>query len=256
MKRVVVISPGIAIARALAFACCFCGLSGCAAGEALTAADHAQGWQLLFDGHTLKGWHSFGGAGVGKGWSVADGAIQIEHDVQAPASDFADLVSDGAYGNFDLKLEWKMTPCADSGVMFWVQDSLKYRAAYETGPEMQIADRACTKPDSTTPGERSGDLFDLVSSELESVNESGQWNAIEIVVDRGHLQCFQNGHKTVDITVGTPEWTTRVAKTKFAKLPDFARFHNGHLTLQGAEPKGTPPIRIWFRKIRIKDLGG
>jgi hypothetical protein len=149
-----------------------------------------------------------------------------------------------------------MTACADSGVMFHVRESTKYRTDYETGPEMQIADRICTKPDSTTPCERSGDLFDLISSDLENVNENGHWNAIEILVDHGRVQFFQNGHKTVDTTLWTPEWNALVAKTKFAKMPDFGRFHKGHITLQGIEPKGSPPIRIWFRNVRIKDLDG
>jgi hypothetical protein len=242
--------------RALAFACCLFALPAYAADETLTADERAQGWQSLFDGHSLNGWHSFGQTGAGKDWTVVDGAIQLEHDLHAPGADFADLVSDKEYESFDLRLEWKMTACADSGVFFHVQESPKYRTTYETGPEMQIADRTCTKPDSTTPYERSGDLFDLISSDLENVNENGHWNAIEILLDRGHLQFFQNGHKTVDTTMWTAEWNARVAQTKFAKMPDFARFHKGHIAFQGVEPKGTPPIRIWFRNIRLKELAG
>lgn len=222
---------------------------------AVSDAERADGWVSLFDGKSFAGWHSYGQPGTGKDWTIVDGTIQLERDLKAPDADFADLVSTKEYENFDLKLEWKMTPCADAGVMFNVQESSKYRYTWETGPEMQIADLVCTRPDSYTLYERSGDLFDLISSDIENVNENGHWNAIEIKVDHGHVQFFQNGHKTVDTTLWTPEWNALVARTKFAKMADFARFHKGHITLQGGEDKGTPPIRIWFRNIRIKELG-
>src|SRR5436309_261134 len=81
--------------------------------------------------------------------------------------------------------------------------------------------------------ERSGDLFDLISSDIENVNEHGNWNAIEIIVDHGHMQFFQNGHKTVDTTLWTPAWNALVTKTKFARMEDYARFHKGRIALQG-----------------------
>lgn len=68
------------------------------------------------------------------------------------------------------------------------------------------------------------------------------------------MQFFQNGHKTVDTTMWTPEWDALVAKTKFAKMTDFAHFHKGRIALQGGEDKGVPPIKIDFRNIRIKEL--
>lgn len=232
-------------------ACCVAALPAYAAAD---GAAKSEGWTSLFDGKTLAGWHSFGQKGVGKDWSVVDGSIELHRDLKAPREDFADLVTDKEYENFDLKLEWKMTPCADAGIIFNVQETPKYRETWETGPEMQIADLVCTKPDSYTLYERSGDLFDLISSDIENVKEHGNWNAVEIIVDHGHVQFFQNGHKTVDTTFWTPEWNALVAKTKFAKMPDYARFHKGRIALQGGEDKGIEPIRISFRNIRIKEL--
>ncbi|SEN13717.1 protein of unknown function [Luteibacter sp. UNCMF331Sha3.1] len=233
--------------KALAIACCMAVLP-------VHAADDGKGWKPLFDGKTLDGWHSFGQKGTGKDWSVVDGSIQLARDLKAPPQDFADLVTDGEYENFHLKLEWKMTPCADAGIIFNVSEAPKYHQTWETGPEMQIADLACTKPDSYTPKQRAGDLFDLISSDVENVKENGNWNAVEIIVDHGHVQFFQNGHKTVDTTMWTPAWDALVAKTKFAKMPGFAHFHRGHIALQGGEDKGVEPIRILFRNIAIKEL--
>ena len=220
----------------------------------LTTQEKAQGWQLLFNGRNLDGWHSYNEKGPGRDWSVADGAIRLQRGHDGDLKDFQDLITDASYENFDLKLEWKATPCSDSGVMFNVHESPKYTYTFETGVEMQIADLACTKPDSRVLYERSGDMFDLYAAPYESVRESGQWNQIEIRVDHGHVQFFQNEHKTVDTQLWTDAWNQRVAQTKFAHWPGFARYHDGHISLQGTEEKGTTPIRLWFRDIRIKRL--
>jgi hypothetical protein len=240
--------------KALALACCFAALPAYAADTATQASKPEQGFTSLFDGKTLTGWHSFQQKGVGKDWSVVNGTIQLQRDLKAPAADFADLVTDKEYENFDLKLEWTMTPCADAGIIFNVSEAPKYHETWETGPEMQIADLVCTKPDSYTLYERSGDLFDLISSKIENVKEHGNWNEVEIIVDHGHVQFFQNGYKTVDTTFWNADWDALVAKTKFAKMPDYARFHRGHIALQGGEDKGIEPIRISYRNIRIKEL--
>jgi hypothetical protein len=231
-----------------------CGMVHAQQHNALTAQEKAQGWQLLFDGSSLHGWHSYLQKGPGKDWKVSDGAILMEKRPHDPEADFQDLVTDAEFGNFDLKLSWKMSPCADSGVMFYVHESPKYQYTFETGPEMQIADLACTKPDSRVLKERSGDLFDLISSDVEWVNEAGQWNDFEIKADHGHIQFFQNGHKVVDTHLWDDGWKQLVAHSKFTAWPDFAAFHEGHISLQGTEDKGDVPIRLWFRDIKVRKL--
>jgi Domain of Unknown Function (DUF1080) len=220
----------------------------------LTAQEKASGWQLLFDGKSLNGWHSYLQKAPGKAWKVRDQAIVLERDKTTPEADYQDLVSNAEFEDFDLKLEWNMTPCADSGVMFYVHESPKYKDTYETGPEMQIADLVCTKPDSQVLYERSGDLFDLISSDVERVREAGNWNQFEIISDKGHLQFFQNGHKVIDTYLWDNNWNRLVANTKFANMPDFGTFHKGHISLQGTEDKGETPIRIQFRNIKIRKL--
>jgi hypothetical protein len=220
----------------------------------LTAQEKAQGWQLLFNGKNFDGWHSYLQKAHGKDWKIDDGAIMLERSRTGDEKDFADLVTDAEYSNFDLKLEWKMTPCADSGVMFYVHESPKYQETYETGPEMQIADLVCTKPDSQVLYERSGDLFDLISSDVERVHEAGNWNQFEIIADHGHIQFFQNGHKVIDTYFWNDDWRKLIARTKFTQWPDFGSFKTGHISLQGTEDKGDLPIRIWFRNIKLRKL--
>jgi Domain of Unknown Function (DUF1080). len=109
----------------------------------LTQKETHEGWRLLFNGKDLQGWHSYLDKVAGKAWQVQDGAIVLNKNNKSVYKDYADLVTDGEYDNFDFKLEWKMEPCSNSGVMFYVHESPEYKNTYESGPEMQIADLAC-----------------------------------------------------------------------------------------------------------------
>ena len=81
----------------------------------LTPADVKDGWQLLFDGKTLAGWHGLGFSTTPPGlWTVEDGAIKhVEHGkgpVQADGQPLTgmDLASDRSFENFELSWEWKI----------------------------------------------------------------------------------------------------------------------------------------------------
>ena len=219
----------------------------------LTQQEKTDGWQLLFDGKDLSGWHSYAQTGTGKDWSVQDGAIMLKKKKSDLAADYADLVTNEQFENFDLKLQWKARPCIDSGVMFYVQESPKYKDTYDTGLEMQIADLACTVPDSREILRRSGDLYGLISTKVNTVKAAGEWNQFEIVADHGHLQLIQNG-EVLSTQLWNDAWRELVAHSKFAEWPDFGTFHTGHISLQGTEDKGESQIKLYFRNIKIKKL--
>ena len=68
------------------------------------------------------------------------------------------------------------------------------------------------------------------------------------MVRGAHFQHFLNGKKVVEITVGTPEWKTALAQSKFRNAKGFAENAKGPLMLQdhGSE--------VWYREIRLKEL--
>src|SRR3546814_16824101 len=78
-----------------------------AAPNTLTAAERAEGWQLLFDGHALSGWRSFGGGAPSPHWVVRDGALVSTTNTGG--------MSGGApgppdtYGPFDPPPGWQVT---------------------------------------------------------------------------------------------------------------------------------------------------
>jgi hypothetical protein len=220
----------------------------------LTPQEKADGWQLLFNGRDLTGWHSYLEKAPGKAWQVKDGTIFLNKNSKSVYNDFADLVTNDEYENFDLKLEWKMEPCANSGVMFYVNESPQYKNTYETGPEMQITDLSCMYTsnhseisDSRINMHRAGDLYDLVPADTEWVKPAPEWNTYEIIANNGHVQFFQNGHKIVDTEFWDNNWWKNISRTKFHQWKDFGTFRTGHISIQGTEDG-----KLWFRNIKIK----
>ncbi len=207
-------------------------------------AFHKDGWKKLFDGKTTSGWHSYGKTAVNDRWKIADGALYVDPSVK----EGGDIVTNDAYENFDLKLEWKISPKGNSGIIFYVQDEPeKYHATYETGPEVQVLDND-GHPDGKITKHRAGDLYDLVKSSSEPVKAVGEWNHVEIISNKGELKIFMNGTNVVTTTMWDDNWKQLVAGSKFKDMSGFGRFKSGKIALQD---HGNA---VWYRNIQIKKL--
>jgi hypothetical protein len=234
---------------AVVIAClCFDVTIASAQANTLTAQEKQEGWKLLFDGKDLKGWHSYLQSKPGKTWEVQDNAIFLNKTDKSTYQDCADLTTDGEFSNFDFKVEFKMEPCANSGVMFYVHESPEYKETWVTGPEMQIDDLVCG-PDHEHKMNRAGTLYDLIAVDSEHLKPAGEWNEYEIKADHGHLQLFQNGNKIIDTHLWDDNWKKLLANSKFKDMPGFGTFKKGHIAFQGTENG-----KLWFRNIRIKEL--
>jgi hypothetical protein len=212
----------------------------------LTADEQKEGWQLLFDGSTTKGWHNFGGGAPHAGWKVADGNLWWDPSAKSDTS-VADITSDEEFENFDLKLEWKVDTAGNSGIMFYVQEDTAYKKPYHTGPEMQVLDNA-KHPDSKIIKHRAGDLYDLISCSKETVKPALEWNQVEIKSLNGKLDFWLNGENVVSTTMWDDNWKKMIAASKFRQWPDFGTFKKGRICLQDHGNK------VWFRNIKIKKL--
>lgn len=208
------------------------------------------GWVNLFDGTTTSGWHSYGKTKAAASWKIADGALFIDtaKPVGTENREGGDLVTDATYGNFHLKLEWKIAPKGNSGIIFFVnEDTAKYHATYNTGPEMQVLDND-GHADGKIPKHRAGDLYDLISCSIETVKAVGEWNEAEIISKDGKLDFILNGTNVVSTTLWDDNWKKLVAGSKFKTMADFATFKKGKIALQDHGDM------VWYRNIKIKEL--
>jgi hypothetical protein len=207
-------------------------------------------WVSLFDGKTLNGWHNYGKTTVGEAWKVEDGALYLDTTKKAgwQTAQGGDIVSAEEYENFDLKLEWKIAPGGNSGIIFYVhEDTTKYKYVWHTGPEMQVLDNDLHS-DGKIPKHRAGDLYDLISCSKETVKQPGEWNEVEIISKDGKLEFILNGTKVVSTTLWDDAWKKLVAGSKFHQWPDFGTYKKGHIALQD---HGNT---VWYRNIKIKRL--
>src|SRR5689334_15233433 len=88
-----------------------------AAPNSLTAQEKAAGWELLFDGQDLNGWHNFKVETVRPGWQVKDGALACIDPHNA-----GDLVTAGKYDWFELQLDYSISEGGNSGIIYHITD--------------------------------------------------------------------------------------------------------------------------------------
>lgn len=206
------------------------------------------GWVNLFDGKSTDGWHSYGKTSAAPSWKVEDGALHLG----GGGNEGGDLVTNEEFDNFDLKLEWKISPKGNSGIIFYIhEDPAKFPNTYNSGPEMQVLDNGTP----TTPGHpdgkfythRAGDLYDLLAAK-EAAKPAGEWNEAEIKSNNGQLDFYLNGQHTLSTTIWDDNWKQMIAMSKFKDMPGFGTFHKGRIALQDHGNE------VWYRNIRIKKL--
>jgi len=208
-------------------------------------ANAQKGFKPLFDGKTTTGWHTYGKTTVGNAWKVEDGVLHF--DPKAKNNDGGDLVTDKEYSNFHLKIDWKVSPKANSGIIFFVKEEPKYRQTYLTGPEMQVIDND-GHPDAKITKHRAGDLYDMLKSTSEPVKPVGEWNTAEIISKNGKLTFVLNGVKIVKTTMWDDNWKALIAGSKFKTWQGFGTYKSGKIALQDHGDE------VWFRNILIKEL--
>lgn len=205
-------------------------------------------WIELFNGQDLSGWKGYGKDAPGDAWKVVDGVIHFDANAKKnEGASGGDLVTLDSFGDFHLKLEWKISENGNSGIMFYVQDNGEYNAPYHTGPEYQLLDND-GHPDGKITTHRTADLYDLIESSSEPVRPVGEWNETEIISKDGKLEFYLNGVNTVTTTMWDEQWDQMVAGSKFKDMPGFGKYQEGRIVLQDHNDD------VWFRKIQIKKL--
>src|SRR5688572_19986564 len=76
------------------------------------------GIKVLFDGKSTDNWRSYRGASFpAKGWVIEEGALK--HQAGAGGGD---IITKDKFANFELRLEWKVAPGGNSGIMYRVSE--------------------------------------------------------------------------------------------------------------------------------------
>ena len=218
----------------------------------LSFEEKSAGWSLLWDGKTNDGWRSVRGPDFPTGgWEIKDGLLIINETGGAESASAGDIITKAKYSNFELQLEFKITPGANSGIKTFVDPDLNKGPGSAIGPEFQILDDE-HHPDAKLgrDGNRTiGSLYDMKTAPTtKKVMPIGEWNHARILSDNKRLTYWLNGEKTIDIERGAKEWRDLVAISKYKIWPNFGELTEGHILLQDHGNQ------VFYRNIKIRDF--
>lgn len=222
----------------------------------LTDEEKSEGWILLFDGKSFEGWRGLGREEIPEGhWIIEDGAIKKVPNANVPLQEDGqplvggDLMTIQTFENFELSLEWKISPAGNSGIKYNVSEEMS--TSYPPpnaalGFEYQILD------DEGHPDAQVGDnhtaaaLYDLIAPKGKSLKPVGEFNTARIIFQENHGEHWLNGVKVLEYDLETPQMDELTASSKYKEISDFAKKRNGHIVLQDHTDT------VWFRNIKIR----
>ncbi len=191
--------------------------------SALSAAEKAAGFHVLFNGDNLDGWQHKGN------WIVADGVLTRQGKGGSLVYTAQKVPDD-----FDLRFEWKVARGSNSGVY--------YRP---TQYEYQILDND-VHADGKNPRTSAASLYFCMQPSEDATQPIGQWNRGRVVCKGTIIQHWLNGVKVVGFDYSDPKYKFHV---------DMLRQRGGNLAARGGnlslQDHGDP---VWYRNIRIRQL--
>lgn len=190
--------------------------------HALSDAEKENGFISLFNGQDLSGWKIMGNE---EAWKIEDGAIHA-----LPGLNGGFIQSESSFENFLLRLEYKTGPNANSGVFIHVP---KHGRQSRVGGEVQIYDSYGKEPTIHSAGA----IYDKVAPLVTASRPAGEWHDLEIYFEYPRLKVTLNHTVVQDLDLSQDErlrWRNRIG-------PFGLQEHGNH---------------VWFRNVRVKDLGG
>lgn len=227
----------IAITLALSLASA-CQLAGAADNE-LSQAEVDEGWILLFDGKTLKGWTTSDSKPSRR--PVEDNALN-PHKSGAYM-----LVTDREWDDFVLQLDFKQSPGCNSGVFFRV-----YSLVPQPGKDVGYNGLEVAIDDTKTAGYvDTGAIYDLSPPTKNALRPIGEWNHMALTSQGNRAIVELNGEVVNDVDFDRfsepgkrPDGTDHKFGVAFKDFPKRGRI--------GLQDHGSD---IWFKNIKLRPLG-
>lgn len=202
----------------------------------LTPEESQAGWRLLWDGQTSNGWRSARSASFpARGWEMRDGVLSVLRSDGHEGGQGGDIVTEERFTDFELCVDFRITPGANSGIKYYVDPTLNQGEGSSIGLEFQILDDE-RHPDAKfgKNGNRTlASLYDLYpASSRKKPRPVGEWNTARIVSRGARVEHWLNGEKVLEYERFTPQFRADVKGSKYKIWPNFGDLHEGHILLQ------------------------
>ncbi|HSI36561.1 MAG TPA: DUF1080 domain-containing protein [Tepidisphaeraceae bacterium] len=216
----------------------FIALPARAADNELTEQEKADGWILMFDGKTAKGW--IAGKAPMPDKQVEDGTLNVK-DQGAYVAHY-----EKPFKDFVFKCDFKLEKGVNSGLFFRIFKPGD--GGIGRGWEIQVKDDAGKAPTRMDCGA----LYEYMAPTKQAAKPAGEWNSIEVSAIGPKVTVTLNGEKVLDADLD--QWTEPGknpdgSKNKFKwALKDQPR--EGHIGLSFHD-KGKS---AWYRNIKVKEV--
>lgn len=211
---------------------------GCASTD--KASSSKSDWITLFDGSSTDAFRAYKKDSFPtQNWKMENGTLKT-----IPGNG-TDLITKESFGDFELTLDWKISPGGNSGIVYRVSEDGE--RSWNTGPEMQVLDDS-KHNDGKNVKTSAGALYALIAPTHKKLNPVGEWNHVRLLIKNNHVEHWLNGVKVVEYQWGSPELAKLIADSKFKSLPRFAKNDVGHIVLQHHHDE------VWYRNIKIRRL--
>ena len=206
--------------------------------NSLTESERSEGWMLLFDGVSTKGWMTCTGEPL-PARHVQDGCLNPH-----PCNYM--LVHEKVWKDFQLSMDFKISPQCNSGIFLRT-----FPLTPRPGKDVGFNGIEIAIDDTTTNGfHDTGAIYDLVMPTQNVMKPAGQWNHVMVTCDRNVIAVELNGQ--VVTRMDLDEWTepNRRPDGSQHKFDVAYKLHprQGYIGLQdhGSD--------CWYRNIKLRPL--
>jgi hypothetical protein len=218
----------------------------------LDSEEKAQGWRLLWDGRSTKGWRGADSTAFpAKGWSTTNGELAV-----VAKGGGGDIMTEEEFGAFELQMEFKVSAGANSGIFYYLTAPHDPASNAPLGLEYQILD------DERHPDARLGidgnrtlaSLYDVYPRGPVRTNVGikpvvGAWQHARIVARAdGSVEHWLNGTKVLEYNRKSDDFRAHVAASKFKATRAFGAADKGRILLQDHGDA------VAYRSIKIRPL--
>ena len=191
-------------------------------------SDNDKGYQTLFNGKDLSGWH-----GAVNNYEVVDGSIMCKKGKGGT------LYAKEEYGDFSFRFEFQLPPGGNNGIA--VRSPGKGDPAWEAY-EIQVLDDTAKKYAKLQPYQFHGSVYGLAPAQRGALLPVGEWNKQEISFKGSNIRV------TLNETTILHQDISKIDLTKVKKVPKGVNRSKGFIGFAGH----SDPVK--FRNVRIKSL--
>jgi hypothetical protein len=206
--------------------------------NSLSPEESEKGWKLLWDGKTTEGWSGLNLSTFPKnGWAIENGMLHLLATIETSGAENisgGNIVSVQKFKNFELAIDFKLTPGGTSGIWYLVNNKAGNQEF--NGCKFQLTDDDMLKSSNVGLNSKrtTASLFELIAASAEKSFKKNDFNTVRILVVNNKVTHYLNHKKMLEYEI--------------SNYFDFDNSGGGFILLEDGGSE------IFFKNIKIREL--